>query len=378
VPAASAPEALVAARREVRTASTLREVLDALAGEEPWPDAAAVAIGADDPPPPDLADVRGQPVARRALEIAAAGGHHLLMVGAPGSGKTMLAQRLPGLLPPLGREDSLAATMVHSAAGMTMPRGGLITRPPFRAPHHTTSTIALVGGGSTALRPGEISLGHAGIVFLDELGEFAAAALDALREPLEEGVIRVSRAHARAVLPARFLLVAATNPCPCGGGPPGSCECDDLARLRYVRRLSGPLLDRFDLRVAVQRPSVDDLLDQAGGEPSAVVAARVAAARVLALARAGRLNAELHGELLDLHARLTPAALGVLRAEMERGRLTGRGYHRIRRVARTVADLRAVEGTAAPDPDRGVDVGDVEIALSLRTRIRAAAPGLVA
>jgi magnesium chelatase family protein len=380
VPAASAPEALVAARREVRAASTLREVLDALAGEQPWPDAASVAIGSDDPPPPDLADVRGQPVVRRALEIAAAGGHHLLMVGSPGSGKTMLAQRLPGLLPPLGREDSLAATMVHSAAGMTMPRGGLITRPPFRAPHHTSSTIALVGGGSTALRPGEISLSHAGILFLDELGEFAPAALDALREPLEEGVIRVSRAHARAVLPARFQLVAATNPCPCGGGPPGSCECDDLARLRYVRRLSGPLLDRFDLRVAVQRPSVDDLLDPAGGEPSAAVAARIAAARALALARAGRLNAELRGELLDVHARLTPAALGLLRAEMERGRLTGRGYHRIRRVARTVSDLRAVVATAAPDADRDVDVdvADVEIALSLRTRIRAAARGLVA
>jgi magnesium chelatase family protein len=378
VPAAAAAEALVAARREVLAASTLREVLDALAGEEPWPDTTALAIGVDDPPPPDLADVRGQPVARRALEIAAAGGHHLLMVGSPGSGKTMLAQRLPGLLPPLGREDSLAATMVHSAAGMTMPRGGLITRPPFRAPHHTTSTIALVGGGSTALRPGEISLSHAGVLFLDELGEFATAALDALREPLEEGVIRVSRAHARAVLPARFQLVAATNPCPCGGGPPGSCECDDLARLRYLRRLSGPLLDRFDLRVAVQRPSVDDLLDPAGGEASAVVGARVAAARALAMERGGRLNADLHGDLLDLHARLTPAALGLLRAEMERGRLTGRGYHRIRRVARTIADLRAVDGSTAPDRDADVDVGDVEIALSLRTRVRAAAPGLVA
>lgn len=378
VPAAAVPEAMVAARREVLAASTLGEVLDALAGEAPWPDTTVLATGVDDPPPPDLADVRGQPVARRALEIAAAGGHHLLMVGSPGSGKTMMAQRLPGLLPLLGREDSLAATMVHSAAGMAMPRGGLITRPPFRAPHHTTSTIALVGGGSTALRPGEISLSHAGVLFLDELAEFATGALDALREPLEEGVIRVSRAHARAVLPARFQLVAATNPCPCGGGPPGSCECDDLARLRYLRRLSGPLLDRFDLRVAVQRPSVDDLLDPAGGESSAVVAARVATARALAMRRAGRLNADLRGELLDLHAGLTPAALGLLRAEMERGRLTGRGYHRIRRVARTIADLRAVDGSRTPDHGPDVDVGDVEIALSLRTRIRAAAPGLVA
>jgi magnesium chelatase family protein len=377
VPAASSAEALVAARREVHVATTLREVLGALGGEEPWPDVGPVSDTVEEELPPDLADVRGQPVARRALEIAAAGGHHLLMVGSPGSGKTMLARRLPGLLPRLGRDDSLAATMIHSAAGMAMPRGGLVTRPPFRAPHHTTSTIALVGGGSSALRPGEISLSHAGVLFLDELGEFSPAALDGLREPLEEGVIRISRAHARAVLPARFQLVAATNPCPCGGGPPGSCECDDMARLRYIRRLSGPLLDRFDLRVAVQRPSVDDLLDPAGGEPSAVVAARVAAARGLALDRAARLNAELHGELLDLHAPLTPAALALLRTEMEQGRLTGRGYHRIRRVARTIADLAAVaNGGAATMGD--VDVEHVEVALSLRTRVRAAAPGLVA
>jgi magnesium chelatase family protein len=259
-----------------------------------------------------------------------------------------------------------------------MPGGGLITRPPFRAPHHTTSTIALVGGGSAALRPGEISLSHAGVLFLDELGEFASAALEGLREPLEEGVIRVSRAHARAVLPARFQLVAATNPCPCGGGPPGSCECDDLARLRYVRRLSGPLLDRFDLRVAVQRPSVDDMLASAGGEPTAIVAGRVEAARTLALARAGRLNAALHGELLDVHARLTPAALATLRSEMERGRLTGRGYHRVRRVARTIADLRATDRAGEPDSAGPIEVHDVEIALSLRSRVRSAAPGLVA
>jgi len=203
------------------------------------------------------------------------------------------------------------------------------------------------------------------VLFLDELGEFAPSVLDGLREPLEEGVIRVSRATSHATLPARFQLVAATNPCPCGGGPPGSCECDDIARTRYLRRLSGPLLDRFDLRVAVARPSVDDLLDAGGGEPSAAVAERVAASQAGALARAGRLNAALHGALLDQVAPLTVAARALLRAEMERNRLTGRGYHRVRRVARTVADL-------AGGADGPVDEDHVHVAMILRTRLRAA------
>ena len=199
--------------------------------------------------------------------------------------------------------------------------------------------VSLVGGGSNALRPGEISLSHGGTLFLDELGEFAPVVLDGLRQPLEEGVIRLARARASAALPARFLLVAATNPCPCGGGSPGACECDDGARLRYLRRLSGPLLDRFDLRVGVERPGVDDLLSAGGGEPTASVAVRVEAARRAALERNQSLNAHIPAARLDELAPLHPAARGVLRAQLESDRLTGRGYHRVRRVARTLADL---------------------------------------
>jgi magnesium chelatase family protein len=219
--------------------------------------------------------------------------------------------------------------------------------------------VALVGGGTQQLRPGEISLAHGGVLFLDEMGEFPATVLDALRQPLEDGVIRVARARASATLPARFVLVGATNPCPCGGGPPGSCCCDEGARSRYLRRLSGPLLDRFDLRVVVERPAVDDLVTAGGGEATATVAARVSAARELALARGGCLNAALPADRLDELAPLSATAAQLLRRELERHRLTGRGYHRVRRVARTLTDLRG--GGDLVDADR------VAEALSLRT-----------
>lgn len=354
-------EASVISSEAVRVGTTLREVVDALTGDAPWPDPPPDGVVERSAPPPDLADVRGQALARQALEVAAAGGHHLLFVGPPGSGKTMLAQRMSGLLPPLDMETALMSTMVHSAAGVGLPPGGLVTRAPYRSPHHTVSLVALVGGGTASLRPGEISLSHGGVLFLDEMGEFSSHVLDGLRQPLEEGVVRVARARASATLPASFLLLAATNPCPCGGGAPGACQCNDAARARYLRRLSGPLLDRFDLRVPVHRPEVDELLLGDPGESSVVVARRVAIARDLAALRNGCLNAAISAPQLDAVAPLDAGARRLLRTELERDRLTGRGYHRVRRVARTIADL---------DPLGGEVVGEAHVVMALQYRVR--------
>lgn len=340
VPTVCTREAAVVGRHRVRGAATLRAVLDALRGDGLWDEAPVISPPEAVAPTGDLADVRGQRFARIALEVAAAGAHHLLLTGPPGAGKTLLARRLVSLLPPLTRDEAMETTRVHSAAGLELPPEGLVQRSPLRAPHHGASPVSLIGGGSTWMRPGEISLAHNGVLFLDEMGEFPASVLDALRQPLEDGMVRVCRARASVTLPARFLLVAAMNPCPCGeGGPPGSCRCSEAARARYSRRLSGPLLDRFDLRVIVRRPDVTELLRGPLGEGTAAVALRVAEVRAMAAERGVRANADLPAEDLDRVAPLTAAAWQVLEYRLRAGSLSARGLHRVRRVARTLADL---------------------------------------
>ena len=273
----------------------------------------------------------------------------------------MLARRLPGLLPRLSSDEAFEVAMVHSAA---LQVGHVNSRdvPPFRAPHHSASLAAIIGGGTTAMRPGEVSLASHGVLFLDELGEFPPSVLDALRQPLEEGVVRVARAHHSVTMPARFLLVAATNPCPCANSTPGACTCSHADIRRYHRRFSGPFLDRFDLRVAVEAPSPATLVDTVRGESSASVAVRVARARLLATTRQGHANAHLAVDELDIHAPLSGDARQVLMGELEASRLTGRGYHRVRRVARTMADLDGHQGEITED--------HVRAALLMRVTLR--------
>ena len=343
-----------------RSVSDLAELAAVLRGLKPWPDRPM--------PPPrpaplatsDFSDVRGQLQARLAAEVAAAGQHHLLLVGPPGAGKTMLAERLRGLLPPLDAVTGLEVTKIHSAAGLPLAVDGLIRVAPFRAPHHTASVVSVVGGGTSSMRPGEVSLASGGVLFLDEMSEFPGSVLDSLRQPLEEGVVRISRARGTVSFPARFLLVGATNPCGCGASANSmSCQCSDALRLRHLRRLSGPLLDRFDLRISVERVQADDLLSDRRAESTETVAARVLAARDRAVARTGCANALISGPALEQHARLTSEALALLRRKIEAGQLTGRGLHRIKRVALTLADLDGHEGP--------LDFNHVATALLLRS-----------
>ncbi len=318
----------------------------------------------------DLAEVRGQLEARRALEVALAGGHALLMIGPPGSGKTLLARTIPGLLPPLGDEEALEATIVASVAG-----GGPVTRlvrsAPFRAPHHTASYAAMVGGGPR-LSPGEVTLANDGCLFLDELPEFSRDVLEALRQPIEEGRVEVARVGRATVFPARFQLVAAMNPCPCGQAGTGSglCACRPGVPERYLGRISGPLRDRID--IWVQMPRVPAAALVAAGEPegSAVVAARIAAARERQLGRPpGRLNARVSGRALRAACRLTPAAEARLVALADRERLSGRGTERLLRVARTIADLAGAEAVESAHLDEAArfrsPIGSAHAALAV-------------
>ncbi|MGC5344527.1 YifB family Mg chelatase-like AAA ATPase [Streptomyces sp. DT24] len=321
---------------------------------------------------PDLADVAGQERPRKALEVAAAGGHHLLLSGPPGAGKTILAERVPAILPPLTGPESLEVTAVHSVAGILPPGEPLVSRPPYCAPHHSATMQSLIGGGNGLPRPGAVSLAHRGVLFLDEAPEFSVRALDALRQPLESGHVVVARAAGVVRLPARFLMVLAANPCPCGRHSltGAGCECPPSSVRRYQARLSGPLLDRVDLRVTVDPVRREDLMGRGGrGESTAVVAARVREARARAAARlAGTpwtTNSEVPGHELRTRLLAAPGALLAAERDMERGMLTARGLDRVLRVAWTVADLRGAERP---------DARDVAVALELRTGVQRGVP----
>jgi len=353
LPAANAGEAAIVTGLDVLPLISLADAVQALNDPEsfratrlplPAPPALPASPALSALSLPDLADVRGQLLARRALEVAAAGGHNVLLVGPPGAGKTMMARRVAGILPPLAFEEALDVTAVHSVAGLLPPGTGLLRDRPFRAPHHTISNAALVGGG-THPRPGEVSLAHHGVLFLDEMLEFSRHVLEVLRQPLEEGRVTIARTARTAVFPARFMLIGAMNPCPCGfaGDTLRECRCTPQQLTRYRDRLSGPLRDRLDLTVEVPALPLDALGAEGGGEASAAVRARVLVARARQASRhAGDgilTNAELTAGLMAKHCAASGAALRVLRSAMSRMALSARGYDRVRKVARTIADL---------------------------------------
>jgi magnesium chelatase family protein len=340
VPGQNAAEAALVNGAKVYAAHTLLEVCAHLAGRESLAEVSEPSLSEHDPYP-DLADVKGQKHAKRALEIAAAGGHSLIMTGPPGSGKTMLAVRLPGILPPMTQEEALASAAIQSlgSAGFDVRHW---CKRPFRSPHHTASGVALVGGGSNP-RPGEISMAMHGVLFLDELPEFDRKVLEVLREPLESGRISVSRAARQTEFPAQFQLVAAMNPCPCGylGHYSGKCRCTPDQVARYRGKISGPLLDRIDLQIEVPAVPQQDLTRQADGETSDTVRARVVAARERQLVRQDKPNTQLSTREIDQHCTPDEAGATLLKQAISRLGLSARAYHRVLKVARTIADLAA-------------------------------------
>lgn len=366
IPATNAAEAAIARQAKVHAARTLLEVCAALRGERPLPRAEA-AIEEASSPCPDLRDVLGQSSARRALEIAACGQHHLLMVGSPGCGKTMLASRLPGILPAMTEAEAIETAAVHSVSGHRFDPASWMQRP-FRSPHHTASAVALAGGGSSP-RPGEISLAHHGVLFLDELPEWSRSSLEVLRQPLESGVVTVSRAARQCEFPARFQLVAAMNPCPCGwaGDVSGRCRCHADAIARYRAKISGPLLDRIDMQLTMQRLPAMVLTDDATpGETSASVRARVIAGRERQVARAGKPNAQLGPAELALDCKLGASDQHLLETAIDRMQLSARAVHRILRVARTIADLGTSPGIETMHLAEAIGYRDTHAAIAGR------------